>query len=30
MFHEVLFTLVGIASLVLIAYSINKTTEDIQ
>jgi uncharacterized membrane protein YuzA (DUF378 family) len=28
MFHEVLFTLVGIASLVLIAYAINKTTED--
>jgi hypothetical protein len=28
MFHEVLFTLTVIGSLVLIAYSINKTTED--
>jgi len=28
MFHEVLFTLVGISSLVLITYAINKTTED--
>jgi hypothetical protein len=29
MFHEVLFTLVGIGSLVLISYAINKTTEDL-
>ena len=28
MFHEVLFTLIGIGSLVLLAYAINKTTED--
>jgi hypothetical protein len=29
MFHEILFTLVGIGSLVLISYAINKTTEDL-
>ena len=29
MFHEVLFTLIGVGSLVLIAYAVNKTTEDL-
>jgi len=29
MFHEILFTLVGISSLVVVSYAINKTTEDL-